>query len=478
MSSGSINEANLKLVFGDNSRGSTPVERASSSSTRFVRSQVQVALASESATGRCLSASEALATFGWDALLTASTEGSFAFVTDPREPATTLKSRREELGLNIRQVARAAGIEVSAVSNAETMGRRSPVRTLEKIAQALALDERVLGYLPRAKGDSILGVRLRELTTQRDESSFSPATVAGLSEAAWVIARQRSMSEGLGEAENPLVASAHQRDPHYGYPSWEKGFQLAHRTRALLGLGDEPISSVRNLIEITLGIPLVQLSLEGRFAGATLANDAARGVVINEQGANANVRVRRMTLCHELGHLLWDPDQRLNRLTVDDYDGIERDYRDAKHDPVEIRANAFAVAFLAPPAEVKRLVAQTLDASSAVQAVMDRFGISLSAARHHVRNMTRIDTSQARPTEAPQDDEWIAAENLTVDFFPITTTPISRRGRFANRVVHSYLRGLISSDTAAMMLKCEAERLGAHIEALRDLTTPSIDSFT
>ncbi len=348
MTAGSLNESNLDLVFGAGSSGETPAERAASSSACFVRSQVQVAPASAYATGRRLSAAEALANFGWDALLTATMEGSFAFVTDPREPAATLKARREALRLTQAQVARAAGIEPKAVSNAETPGRRSPVRTLEAIAQALALDERVLGYLPSARGDRLLGVRLRELTTKRDERSFSPNTVAGLSEAAWVIARQQFMSGVLGEAEHPLVGGKHQRDPNYAYPSWEKGFHLAQKTRALLGLGNGPIPSVRQLMEDILGIPLVQLSLEGRFAGATLANDAARGVVINEKGANANVRVRRMTLCHELGHLLWDPDQRLDRLAVDDYDGIERDYRDTKPDPVEIRANAFAVAFLAP----------------------------------------------------------------------------------------------------------------------------------
>ena len=471
MTVGSVNGDVLDLVFGSDSRGMDLASRAASSNVQFVRSQVQLAPASEHARGRRLTATEALSTFGWQALVTAATEGSFPFITDPREPAATLKTRRAALGLNEAQVARAAGVDPTIVSEAETPGRRSAVRDLEQIAQALALDERVLGYVPNAKGDRHLGVRLRELTSDKAVNRFTASVVMGLSEAAWVVARQNSLSAALGEAPDALVSGEAQRDWNYAYPSWEQGLRLAGKTRALLGLGDRPIASVRRLMEDQLGIPLVQLSLDGRFAGATLANEGTRGVVINERGANGNVRVRRMTLCHELGHLLWDPEQCLDRLTVDDYEGIERDYKDAKPDRVEIRANAFAVAFLAPPDEVRRLTNQAAAADDAVRAVMESFGISFSAARHHIRNLTGVVTNHVRPWDAPFDP-WTTAENLTIDFFPIRTTPISRRGRFANRVVQAHARGLVSSDTASMMLRCPTGQFERHLAALRDITMP------
>lgn len=45
----------LDLVFGPTSVGDTPEERATTSSVKFVRSQIQLAPYSEGATGRVLS---------------------------------------------------------------------------------------------------------------------------------------------------------------------------------------------------------------------------------------------------------------------------------------------------------------------------------------------------------------------------------------------------------------------------------------
>ena len=53
-------------------------------------------------------------------------------------------------------------------------------------------------------------------------------------------------------------------------------------------------------------------------------------------------------------------------------------------DPVEIRANAFAIAFLAPPAAVDRMVYQADDIPTAVFEVVRHFGVSVTAAAAHV----------------------------------------------------------------------------------------------
>jgi Zn-dependent peptidase ImmA (M78 family) len=122
---------------------------------------------------------------------------------------------------------------------------------------------------------------------------------------------------------------------------------------------EQAIESLKTLLEEQLKIPVVQQALHERFAGATEANGNSRGIVVNERGHNANVWVRRMTLAHELGHLLWDPDTRLNQLTVDEYAGLEAAYHTGRGraDVVEMRANAFAVALLAPPDGITKIVA-------------------------------------------------------------------------------------------------------------------------
>lgn len=471
----SYDRASLDAVFGPRSRGETPDERARTSTREFVRSQVQIAPASDGATGRRLTSQEALATFGWDILLRAVEDGSYVLVTEVDEPAATLRARRkQEMRLSTSQIARQIDLPEDVVRRAETPGKLSPIRHLEMIAQALALDERVIGYVPKAHGDRGLGVRLRELSEMKDARRLPPQAVVGLAEAAWVISRQASLATSAGIRPDPLVEGTSLRDWNYGYPTWEVGFRLAAKTRGMLGLrSDEPITSVRSLIEEKLGIPLIQQSLDERFAGATLANGATRGIVVNERGMNENVWVRRMTLCHELGHLLWDPDQRLSKLTVDEYSGIDDDYGSARPDPVEIRANAFAVAFLAPPEAVKEIAQSAADTKSALDKLMQRFGISATAAKYHMHNVAGLDTSVISNRDLPQRfDEWIGQENLAIDYFPIRSTPITRRGRFAWHVVTSFQAGRISGDTAAMALRCTEKELSSQAGLILSALTP------
>jgi Zn-dependent peptidase ImmA (M78 family) len=229
---------------------------------------------------------------------------------------------------------------------------------------------------------------------------------------------------------------------------------LAAKTRDYLGLGTKnPVSSIKRLIEVTLGIPVVQQKLADRFAGATIANGRDRGIVVNEQGQNSNVFVRRMTMAHELGHLLWDPDDQLNQLKVDQYDDLRTDVEGgAKKDPVEIRTNAFAISFLAPPEGVRLIASENANAADILDMVIQTYGISATAAKYHIRNVTGQDVS-AIPTRGLPSDEWIAAENMTIDWFPLKDTPISRRGRFPVLVARAFRSGLISGDTASLYLR-------------------------
>jgi Zn-dependent peptidase ImmA (M78 family) len=203
-----------------------------------------------------------------------------------------------------------------------------------------------------------------------------------------VIARQRSLEAQL--KRGPFsVRERFQPDGNYGYPTYLTGYRLAAQTRDLLNLDpEEPIehagAGVRHL-----DIPLVQTKMGAGLAGATIAHGAERGIVVNIDGANENVWVRRMTLAHELGHLLWDPAEQLNRLTVDRYSDLTVNSPE-RRDPVEVRANAFAIALLAPPAAVDRIVQNANDIPSAVYKVSRHFGISVSAAQAHVGNISRV----------------------------------------------------------------------------------------
>jgi Zn-dependent peptidase ImmA (M78 family) len=453
-------EKELEEVFGGTSKGATEKERAASSLRVYVRSQVQLAEDNDRATGHRLSAREALDLYGWDVLKRVAEEGSARLVSKIDEPAATLEARRKALNLSFDQVAKSAEVTPKTVEQAEKAGHLSSIRDLERIAQALALDEHLLGVVPGAKGDQGLGVRLREFAQLRDARRFSPTDVLALTEAAWVISRQSDLARTLGEMN---LKSGFVPNEDYNYPTYERGYALAQQARKQLNIGEnEPIRSLKELAEERLGIPVVQQAMAERFAGATIANGRDRGVVVNERGQNSNVWVRRMTLAHEVGHLLWDPDTRLDRLKVDQYDDISY-AKSVTRDPVEVRTNAFAISFLAPPGGIKDVVSRTSDTSQAVGDAMMHFGISATAAKYHVKNVSGLDTSTLPIRDLPSpSDDWIGRENFTLDWFPQPSTPISRRGRFALLVARAHDKGLISADTAALYLKCKEQDLQVH----------------
>jgi Zn-dependent peptidase ImmA (M78 family) len=469
---GHYDKADLDAVFGESSRGHTPEQRARTSKVVFVRSQLQLAFDSSEAKGRRLSAQEALRIFGWDVLRKVGLDETAPLARSIYEPARTLRNRRLELGLGTSAVARQAHVSENEIVDSEIPGKLSSIRILEKFAQILALDERRLGFQPNAGADDRLGVRLRQIGNQGDAHHFSEATVMHLTEAAWVVSRQHELQSLLG-AEMPEAVPLPKYDDRYLYPVYDIGYQLARRTRAILKLDDEEsISSVREIVERRFGIPLVQEKINRLFAGATIANGTSRGIVLNEEGSNRNVWVRRMTLCHELGHLLWDPDEKLDSVRVDAYEEVEQNERALKRDPTEIRANAFAIAFLAPPAAVARIARSSTSPAEAVVAVMKAYGISATAARYHLSNVT--EDNLAADLHIPRiepDQSWEVAENLTVDYFPIPETPISRRGMFAWYVAKLKSENLISLDTAATYLKAPAIDFDKRLQQILELQT-------
>jgi Zn-dependent peptidase ImmA (M78 family)/transcriptional regulator with XRE-family HTH domain len=462
----------LDRVFGCRGSGGDEQARAAISEREFVRSQTGIAEASPEATGRRLSASEALATFGLSILDEAVGQGQASLVPGRHEPANTLRGRREALGFSRKDLAKFAAMRLEDVVRAETPGAVSPVRTLERLAIYLSLQEDILGFREGAAADGPLGQRLKELSGTSESTRLSPRVVASLSEAAWVIAKQMMLLDRTREA-GPSLFRLFEPDPDYSYPTYAAGYRLAKATRARLNIGDgEPIKKLRQLVEEKLGIPLIHAALGRRIAGATISNGSHRGIVANIEGANENVWVRRMTLAHELGHLLHDPPKQLNKLAVDSYGEIEGARRVLRDAP-EIRANAFAIAFLAPPAEIQSTVGKHRDIWAAIGEITSKFGISVTAARQHVENVCQI---EVRPK--PRDlvflpgDDWRADENQTTDYFPVKTTPVSRQGRFTWVVLRALELRLISLDSAASFLNTTIHELEENRRDLLQLTAP------
>ena len=115
------------------------------------------------ATGHVLTALEAYRTFGLDTLVEAVEYGSAIILSERRAIESSLRNRREKLGLKKKSVAQAARLSSDMIELAETNAYDVSIQELERIAFALGLDESRLAYHPTAVADDGLAVRLRTL---------------------------------------------------------------------------------------------------------------------------------------------------------------------------------------------------------------------------------------------------------------------------------------------------------------------------
>lgn len=465
-------------IFGTDATGSSVQDRAASSKIQFVRGQDELSVWEPNARGRTFTAKEALRLFGRERLKKIWENGSAILPVRPSEPSRTLRERREALGLTQTELATYVGLEVKTIAEAESPDYRSRIFDLMKIATALGLDEGTLGFKHEPSGDSSVAVRLK---TWRQRTGAKPQTVATMSEISWVMMTQFRLQQLLTPSYNPLAGFT--PDGNYGnfsWPAWDVAGELARETRTLLGLSaTEPIRSTRELCQ-KLQIPLVHAQLPKHIAGATLATGGVRGIAINTFG-NDNVWVQRATVAHELGHLLWDPDESLKTLVVDTHDQVQTSDRDnysKAQDWIEARANAFAVELLAPRSAVRDYVGQlaSLEPTSIADAVrrcMEHFGLSLTAMTFYLWNTYNrdFDLKDLPTIDFTPTDEWNGQELYADDM--LRETPITRRGQFAGTVVEVEKSGWLTETSAAFYLKMQADEYLSRRDTILDMYPPT-----
>lgn len=167
-------------------------------------------------------------------------------------------------------------------------------------------------------------------------------------------------------------SSASQRDR----TPYQAGYDLALDTREALDLEDTIQVDMERLLE-SLGIPVVDLDLEGtsvKGISVCIGGSAAIGVARSRRP-----RHRRITLAHELCHVLYD------RNHPDGTAHVSGRWADRA---VEQRANAFAAMFLMPEDLLEVFVEESHEPPEArVWAVASQFGVSMTAAAHHLFNL-------------------------------------------------------------------------------------------
>jgi len=283
--------------------------------------------------------------------------------------------------------------------------------------------------------------------------------------------------------ERALGFSSHldsfERSANYGssgYPAYMHGYYLAKKAREALGLGLGPLDlSLRELCEDRLGIPVIQTTIGDWIAGLTVEAGNSRAIVLNTAGKNGNVFIRRSTLAHELGHLLFDPADRLEHLRVDEYEDLDRDARDIP-DVVEQRANAFSVEFIAPKQSVIDVFHQRGGApEQGLHAVVESFGLSPTAASYQIwngleRQLPLAELKLKKLLSHGEIAPWEGKEGFAaVGYHPLKDLAMSRTGRFSAVVVRAAQEKIISWDTAASYLQATRTEVEAVIPSIQEM---------
>lgn len=162
---------------------------------------------------------------------------------------------------------------------------------------------------------------------------------------------------------------------------WESGYRLAQIIRERLGLaGEDHIDIEREMSRLGVAIhdfDFVDTNILGVCVGTA---GYAPLVILNRTSPDASgMSGRRVTLAHELCHLLFDRSG-LRSLARFEGGGADSDRL------IEMRANAFAVEFLVPMAVLVRSAGQVVDDARLTE-IAEQRKVSVHALRRHAENL-------------------------------------------------------------------------------------------
>lgn len=431
---------------------------------QFIRGQDEIALYEKKGNGKILTAWEAYKNYPRQIFEEILQYGTAVLSISAAEPSTTLREQRKTLGYSQEYLANKANISLETIKKVESDQWESDFKTIEKLCKMMNLDEYTISHIPFRKQKNSLSCRLK---TAFSDHSISEDDILRMTECAWIADKQQLLQTWLKEDKSLRTT----KDENYGnpsYPAYKVGYDLAHKTRKLLNISqDIPIKSLREICR-KINIPYMQAELSPRIAAVTVATDKTRCIIANIRGNNENPLIRRIAVAHELAHLLWDSDKNLQNLNINLYEDLET-WNLADLHFIEQRANAFAVEFLMPSQYIRdKKKNETLE--DYIREIMITYGTSFISTKYHLQQNGKIIAKDSiNGVKTNSTDNWNAMEDFTLDYFPIATTPTNRRGFFAYIVCKAFTHNLISSESAANCLECQAELIRQNANTIIEL---------
>ena len=255
-----------------------------------------------------------------------------------RELGRRLRNGRRASHVTQAEAAEALGVARSAISQVESGNRNISGLELHRLAHLYGRDIREflqedfsetapITALFRSQPGLSLGVPAKESLVLCTRLQRHIATLRGL----------------LG-LESGLVSVPNYSPPPSG-SKWDAvrhGRRAATEERRRLDLGNAPLPDVTDLLEAQ-GISTAQVPLPDDISGLTLIDDANGVLVVANR--DHHILRRRFSFAHEYAHVLLDRHRT----------GILSHVRD-RGNLMEVRANAFAAAFLMPAEGVRAYV--------------------------------------------------------------------------------------------------------------------------
>jgi Zn-dependent peptidase ImmA (M78 family)/DNA-binding XRE family transcriptional regulator len=259
---------------------------------------------------------------------------------DKEELGRRLKKAREAVGLTQEDAAEQLGISRGALAQFE-MGAKAPnslhlVRLAEIYRRDLA--ELLAEQFNEARRDPLTALFRADLQLASDRERAS-----AVAECAKLCREYTNLETLLGIDQDRVY------DVNYNTPPmrtrWDairQGERLAELERARLSLGDDPLTNVPELLEAQ-GVRFIEMPFPETISGLFLS-DARYGpsIIVNEEHGAPR---RRFSSAHEYCHVLVDRD----------LGGLVSRAENREELP-EVRANAFAAAFLMPDEGVRAFV--------------------------------------------------------------------------------------------------------------------------
>jgi len=238
---------------------------------------------------------------------------------------------------------------------------------------------------------------------------------------------------------------------------------VAVQERQRLGLGDQPIIDLRNVLEAEVGLRIVYQSLPSPIAGMFAYIGEFGGLIaVNRKHPPER---RRATMLHEYGHLLVDRHK----------PGIDYLATPVKRPASERFAEVFAMAFLMPATSVRRRFNEIVNTTNDFQIadlcrLSHLYFVSLEAMTLRLEGMGLIPPGTREHLKESRFEVRKVTEVLSLPKHPANDEPLSDRYKYL--AVHAFERGELSEGQLARFLRCDP--VTARETVARYLTSPEV----